>query len=553
LKDEGYHHSASTLLNEKKHYLDNEKRSLQIMKNIFENISNGDWNEVERLALNTLLNSYTSGTNSIDENNGNINQVKGLFQKYNQSAFLYEIYKQQYLEMIDNGEMQKAFTFLTKKLKPLKAMQSHENEFKDLCYLLTCKSVQEAESFRNWDGPMISRDRLIERLKKDFDIKSKESAISDCDKIPPNRLNILLQQAAAYQVIKKAHLNHVPPRVTSLLSDYETLIIPACLKYQFVGHTENIKCIQFLGSTPYLASGSSDNTVRIWNVKDTIINRKKTHDDLIEDSSDSICLYGHNSRIWDLSYSDTANLLASASGDASIRIWSMSQYYNDNSKHPACVRVFSGDNPRKKGDIYGVKFHQDGSHLISGSYDCSVCLYDVETGVLLKQFKGHTASVCSVTFNDALGNMIITGSKDHTIKFWDMSSGVCVQTLTQHLGEVTSVDVSKDHNGHLLLSCSKDNSNRLWDIRKNNEFIQRYKGHQNTNMNLIRAHFGPQNKVIISGSEDGFTYLWDLNSGKILDKLKTSDDVVYESRWNATYELLVSCGSDSNVKCFLQR
>jgi len=481
-------------------------------------------------------------------------QTKGLFHKYNQSAFLYEVYKQQFLEMIDNGEMQKAFTFLTKKLKPLKAMQAHENEFKDLCYLLTCKSVQEAPSFRNWDGPMISREKLIEKLRKDFHLETKELTISDFSNIPGNRLNTLLNQAATYQVIRKAHLSHVPPRVTSLLSDYETFIIPNSLKFKLVGHMENVKCVQFLGSSPYLASGSSDNTIRIWNMKDKVINRKsESSGSAQEDYDESVCLSGHLSRIWDLTYSNSANLLASGSGDATVRIWNMAQYYEDSNRPPQCSRVLCSDNQRNKGDIYSVKFHQDGSHLITGSYDCGVCLYDVETGTLLKRFNGHTASVCSVTFSDVLGNMIITGSKDHTIKFWDMSSGACVQTLTQHLGEVTSVDVMKNHSGHLLLSCSKDNSNRLWDTRQNREFIQRYKGHQNTNANLIRAHFGPQNEVIIGGSEDGFTYLWDLNSGKILDRLKTSNGAVFESRWNSSYEVLVSCSNDSNIKCFLQK
>jgi COMPASS component SWD3 len=567
LNNEGLNQSATTLLNEKQNQLSSEQKMLNTIKSIFENIQSGDWSEVERLITspisiettatnnnNNTSPSTTTSTTSTEENNTKLTKCRTLFHKYNQSAFLYEIYKQQYLEMIDNGEMQKAFTFLTKKLKPLKAMQSNENEFKDLCYLLTCKSVQEVESFRNWDGPLISRDKLMEKLKKNFHLEDKEVDTSfDIQNVPSDRLKALLHQAAAYQVERKSHLSVVPPRVSTLLSDYETFVIPQKLKYELVGHMENVKCIQFLGSTQYLASGSSDNTVRLWNIHDKVLcNSKSSTLTDKEEITGSVVLTGHNSRIWDLSYSSSANLLASGSGDASVRIWKLNQYLNDNTKQPECVKVFYDENLRRKGDIYSVKFHQDGTLLITGSYDGSVCLYDVETGTLLKRFKGHTSSVCSVTFSDVLGNMIITGSKDHTIKFWDLSSGECVQTLTQHLGEITSVDVMKNHTGNLLLSCSKDNSNRLWDMRKNSEYIQRYKGHQNTNTNLIRAHFGPQNEVVVGGSEDGCTYLWDLNSGNILNKLKTSDGVVYESRWNPTYEVLVSCSNDSNVKCFLQ-
>lgn len=54
-------------------------------------------------------------------------------------------------------------------------------------------------------------------------------------------------------------------------------------------------------------------------------------------------------------------------------------------------------------------------------------------------------------------------SKDNTIKFWDIVSGVCIKTFSQHLGEVSCVAMNQA--GTQLLSCSKDNSNRLWDIR----------------------------------------------------------------------------------------
>ena len=156
LNNEGLHQSATTLLNEKQNQLESEQSALSMIKSIYANIQSGDWNEVERLVTTSAPPSTPisppMSNEKVDDASAKFNALR-----LNRSAFLYEVYKQQFLEMIDNGEMQKAFTFLSKKLKPLKAMQSHENEFKDLCYLLTCKSVQEAESFRNWDGPMISR------------------------------------------------------------------------------------------------------------------------------------------------------------------------------------------------------------------------------------------------------------------------------------------------------------------------------------------------------------------------------------------------------------
>ena len=70
----------------------------------------------------------------------------------------------------------------------------------------------------------------------------------------------------------------------------------------------------------------------------------------------------------------------------------------------------------------------------------------------------------------------------------------------------------------MLLTASKDNSNRLWDMRMGKP-IQRFKGHQNTSKNFVRAVFGPSEKVILGGSEDGNVYMWDAESGLLLHKL----------------------------------
>jgi WD40 repeat protein len=44
-----------------------------------------------------------------------------------------------------------------------------------------------------------------------------------------------------------------------------------------------------------------------------------------------------------------------------------------------------------------------------------------------------------------------------------VTSGLCVRTFSSYLGEVTSLQTNS--NGSQLLSASKDNSNRLWDLK----------------------------------------------------------------------------------------
>lgn len=104
-----------------------------------------------------------------------------------------------------------------------------------------------------------------------------------------------------------------------------------------------------------------------------------------------------------------------------------------------------------------------------------------------------------------------------SIKLWDLFSGVCVKTITSHFGEVTNVDVSPS--GLSLLSTSKDNSNRMWDLRgvkkfqknsnwspniffsKGASFVRKFTGHQHASKTFVGSTFGPDEKVVIGGSE----------------------------------------------------
>src|SRR5690606_10853521 len=202
--------------------------------------------------------------------------------------------------------------------------------------------------------------------------------------VPPHRLLTLLQQAVAFQINNRKYHPKLSPKIDTLLFDYECFVVPNALKNMFVGgHKENIKCIEFLGEDgTFLASGSSDNTIKIWDSQ----NGKVLH-----------TLTGHTSRIWDLSSTANGKFLASASGDSTVKIWNLEGT-------PKCIKTISD----RDGDVYCVGFHQGQEHVIAGGYDKSVRLYDINTGALTRCFQGHTASVCSVIFNP-YGSLAISG------------------------------------------------------------------------------------------------------------------------------------------------
>jgi len=105
-----------------------------------------------------------------------------------------------------------------------------------------------------------------------------------------------------------------------------------------------------------------------------------------------------------------------------------------------------------EGDAYGVCLHLEQSlALASAGYDKTVRVWDVDTLKEVRTFYGHTGSVTSLAYS-AQGNLIISGSKDNSVRFWDIVSGLLVNSM-DNVGEVTSLDVGG--NGYHLLTASK--------------------------------------------------------------------------------------------------
>lgn len=499
LNEYGYHASAMVLQDEANQHAKSLAAQRSHVKKMRTAILAGDWAEVERLCQ------------------------KATFK--NVKPFLYAVHRQQFLELIERREHGKAFALLTERLKPLESYAQRGGEFRDLCYLLTCKSVHDAPLAREWNGVQANREALVEQFRRLLDFEQSMGGGSDY--VPPQRLVRLLQQAFAYQIEYSRYHPRVPPRIQTLLDDYHCFVLPNAERApRLSGHRANVKCVEFVGSEGMaVAAGSSDNCVGVWDT---------------ESGALLGMLEGHTSRVWDVSSAPSGRLLASGSADGTVRLWSAQQA--SDAKH-ACVGVLGG--AHDAGDVYSVQFHPGESHLVSGGYDKTLRLHDVRTGQVIKTFVGHQAAVSSVAFNP-YGNLIISGSKDSTIKFWDIVSGVCVRTFSSHLGEVTSVACNRS--GSMLVSSSKDNSNRLWDMRAARP-VRRFKGHQNTSKNFVRASFGPDETLVVGGSEDGYVYIWDVESAQIVQRLRACErGAVFSAVWCRQQSLLASCGNDGDVR-----
>ncbi|KAB2050712.1 Uncharacterized protein F383_27027 [Gossypium arboreum] len=246
---------------------------------------------------------------------------------------------------------------------------------------------------------------------------------------------------------------------------------------------------------------------------------------------------------------------------------------------------FSSNDRRYSFGIFSVKFSTDGRELVAGSSDDSIYVYDLEANKLSLRIMAHTADVNTVTFADESGNLIYSGSDDNLCKVWDRrcfgAKDKPAGVLVGHLEGITFLDSRGD--GRYFISNGKDQTIKLWDIRKmssdtscnlgyrNFEWDYRwmdyppqardlkhpsdgsvatYKGHS-VLRTLIRCYFSPEystgQKYIYTGSHDSRVYIYDVVTGAQVAVLKHHTSPVRDCSWHPHYPVLVSSSWDGDV------
>ena len=155
--------------------------------------------------------------------------------------------------------------------------------------------------------------------------------------------------------------------------------------------------------------------------------------------------------------------------------------------------------------IISVTALADGRRALSGSWDGTLRLWDLETGAELRRFEGRDDLVSNVTVL-ADGRHALSGSWDRTLRLWDLETGAELRRFQGHGDLVTSVTALAD--GRRALSGSDDRTLRLWDLETGAE-LRRFEGHDDWVTSLAVLADG---RRALSGSKDRTLRLWDLES-----------------------------------------
>jgi F-box and WD-40 domain protein 1/11 len=179
----------------------------------------------------------------------------------------------------------------------------------------------------------------------------------------------------------------------------------------------------------------------------------------------------------------------------------------------------------------------DSKHIVSCSKDTSICLWDRETGELLRTFVGHRGPVNAVQLR---GNLIVSASGDAIAKLWNLSSGLCIKEFPSRDRGLACVEFSPD--SRTILVGGNDQVIYHFDANSG-ELIRELKGHKG----LVRSlHLDCANGRVISGSYDNSVKAYDLHTGNMI-----CDFDGWTTSWmlsaKADYRRIVATSQDSRA------
>jgi len=247
------------------------------------------------------------------------------------------------------------------------------------------------------------------------------------------------------------------------------------------GHTDSVNSVYLSPDGRRALSGSSDQTLRLWEV------------------ATGQCLrtfQGHTDSVTSVCLSPDGRRALSGSSDQTLRLWEVAT--------GQCLRTFQG---HTKG-VTSVCLSPDGRWALSGSWDKTLRLWEVSTGRCAWTFQGYTKEVTSVCLSPD-GRWALSGNSDQTLRLWEVSTGRYMWTFQGHTKGITSVCLSPD--GRWALSGSWDKTLRLWEV-STGRCLRTFQKHTDW---VTSVCLGPDGRWAVSGSGDHTVLFWELPNESI--------------------------------------
>ncbi|XP_049475358.1 protein Atg16l2 isoform X2 [Panthera uncia] len=272
--------------------------------------------------------------------------------------------------------------------------------------------------------------------------------------------------------------------------------IPVCVAVQpptqvqdvLNAHLSEVNAVCFGPNSSLLATGGADRFIHLWNVVGGRLEANQT-------------LEGAGGSITSVDFDPSGSQILAATYNQAAQLWKVGEAQSK--------ETLSGHTDK----VTAAKFKLTRHQAVTGSRDRTVKEWD-----LGRAYCSRTINVLSYCNDVVCGDhVIISGHNDQKIRFWDSRGPCCTQVIPVQ-GRVTSLNLS--HDQLHLLSCSRDNTLKVIDLRVSNiRQVFRADGFK-CGSDWTKAVFSPDRSYALAGSWDGALYVWDVDTGKLEGSLR---------------------------------
>lgn len=282
--------------------------------------------------------------------------------------------------------------------------------------------------------------------------------------------------------VKASH--KIRAQTSRIVSSFKAQSVVSSLVRDFCGHKDGVWQIAAKSGQPIIGTASADHTACIWG---------------IESGRCLLQYQGHAGSVNSIKFHQNRDLVLTGSGDGTAHIWQAAVNWEVSKKgHSSEEELDDSDEQVEDRDR-------------------------VDTlRTPLCEFSGPGGHTSVVVAADWLPNMeqIITGSWDRTAMLWDVETKEPIQPLTGHDHELTHVSTHSSQ--RLVITASRDSTFRLWDFRDAIPAVSVFQGHTESVTSTV---FTKDDKVV-SGSDDRTVKVWELrNMRSALATIRTDSAV----------------------------
>lgn len=239
---------------------------------------------------------------------------------------------------------------------------------------------------------------------------------------------------------------------------------------------------------------------------------------------------------------DEGSLLASGSWDGTVKLWQVT----------TGVLRWIG---RHASHVNRVAFAPDGSLLASAGNDGTVRLWSVISGGALQSL-AHPGAVAVICWHPS-GKLLISGDTEGVIRLWARQADghfVEVREIAEHSTWVDGLAITPA--GNMLASASYDGTIKLWALTlpatlpapADHHWIRLQETLTTPMGRMHRVVWSPQGNLLASCSFERSIWLWDVEHNTYRAPLQGHTAAVYDLAFLSDGHHLISCSQDGTLR-----